>query len=153
MRLKRLKNLGINTNIWFITWMMKLLLLFLNSLLRFIQENEKNHHIDSTSYKFDWYRLKDDEAGNNKIGMKKFSGKIFLKHKHNSILIQAGDNTGIKFGRRFSREHHIRTFQLGVLGGGGTASPRCKSPPPPLFCYISLLDTLIWNNFFVEDSF
>ena len=42
---------------------------------------------------------------------------------------------------------HIRTLQM---GGGGAVSPHCKSP---LLCYISLLDTFIWNTFFVDDSF
>ena len=29
----------------------------------------------------------------------------------------------------FSSEHHIRTFQMGILGKGGTVSPCFKSPP------------------------
>ena len=33
-------------------------------------------------------------------------------------------------------------------GGGGAVSPRCK--PSPLFCYILLLDLLIWDTFFVN---
>ena len=51
-----------------------------------------------------------------------------------------GDNTGIYFGRRFSRQHHLvmRTLQLRGLRGrveGG----RCKPPlfsRVLLFCYI-----------------
>ena len=33
-------------------------------------------------------------------------------------------------------------------GGGGAVSPPCK--PTPQFCYILLLDLLIWDTFFVN---
>ena len=44
----------------------------------------------------------------------------------------------------------MRTLHLGDLTGRGTLyAPAVSSPTHPLFCYISLLDSLIWNTFFV----
>ena len=48
-----------------------------------------------------------------------------------------------------SHERHLvmRTLHLGCFGEGATVSPLL------LFSYISLLDLLIWNTFFVDNSF
>ena len=46
------------------------------------------------------------------------------------------------------KERYQGIIQEVNWGGGGAVSPRCK--PSPLFCYILLLDLLIWDTFFVN---
>ena len=46
------------------------------------------------------------------------------------------------------KERYQGIIQEVNWGGGGAVSPRCK--PTPQFCYILLIDLLIWDTFFVN---